>query len=83
MSVFCPWCVWQRVCVDVRFLSVKCKICIVDIVKETVKTVKFEILVKKLPIVVILLNLFYLIFLILFLFPMSRSEKYRAPTSDN
>jgi hypothetical protein len=69
--------VWQRVCVDVRFLSVKCKIRIVDIVKETVKTVKFEILVKKLPIMVILLNLFYLIFLILFLFPMSRSEKYR------
>jgi hypothetical protein len=73
MSVFCPWCVWQRVSVDVRFLSVKCKIRIVDIVKETVITVKFAILVKKLPLKEILLNLFYFIFVILFLFPMSRS----------
>ena len=64
---------WQRVSVDVRFLSVKCKIRIVDIVKETVKTVKFEILVKKLPFMEILLNIFYLIFVILFLFAMSRS----------
>jgi hypothetical protein len=65
--------VWQRVSVDVRFLSVKCKIRIVDIVKETVKSVKLEILVKKLPFMEILLNIFYLIFVILFLFAMSRS----------
>ncbi len=64
---------WQRVSVDVRFLSVKCKIRIVDIVKETVKSVKLEILVKKLPFMEILLNIFYLIFVILFLFAMSRS----------